>query len=69
MEKEYDGYIFDKLIRNDGLYQYIIFLPELKLTSKITIRDNFENFENKKCMLFLFNDEENFKQKIRVHIL
>ena len=69
MDKEYDGYIFDKLIRNDGLYQYIIFLPELKLTSKITIRDNFENFENKKCMLFLFNDEENFKQKIRVHIL
>jgi exoribonuclease R len=69
MEKEYDGYIFDKLIRNDGLYQYIIFLPELKLSSKITIRDNFENFENKKCMLFLFNDEENFKQKIRVHIL
>jgi exoribonuclease R len=69
MDKEYDGYIFDKLIRNDGLYQYIIFLPELKLSSKITIRDNFENFENKKCMLFLFNDEENFKQKIRVHIL
>jgi len=69
MEKEYDGYVFDKINRNDGLYQYIVFLPELKLSSRITLRDNFENFENKKFKLYLFNDEENFKRKIRLQIL
>jgi len=69
MDKEYDGFLFDKLARNDGLYQFIVFLPELKLASRITLRDNFENFNNKKFKLFLFNDEESFKKKIRLHLL
>jgi exoribonuclease R len=69
MEKQYDGYIFDKIDRNDGLYQYIVFLPELKMSSRITLRDNFENFDNKKFMLYLFHDEDNFKRKIRVQLL
>lgn len=69
LETIYDGYVFDKINRNDGLYQYIVFLPELKLSSRITLRDNFENFENKKFMLYLFNDEENFKKKIRLQLI
>jgi len=69
MDKEYDGYLFDKIERNDLLYQYIVFLPELKLSSRITLRDNFENFTNKKFKLFLFHNEEKFKLKIRLQIL
>ena len=69
MEKAYDGYLFDKINRNDGLYQFIVFLPELKLSSRITMRENFDNFDCKKFKLFLFNDEENFKKKIRLHLM
>jgi exoribonuclease R len=69
MEREYDGYLFDKILKNDGLFQFIVFLPELKLSSRITLRSNFENFENKKFKLFLFNDEESFKKKIRLHLI
>jgi exoribonuclease R len=69
MEKEYDGYVFDKINRNDGLYQYVVFLPELKMSSRITLRDEFDNFMNKKFKLFLFNDEEKFKRKIRLQLL
>jgi hypothetical protein len=69
MDKEYDGYIFDKIIRNDGLFQFIVFLPELKLSSRITLRENINNFESKKFKLFLFKDEENYKKKIRLHLL
>jgi exoribonuclease R len=69
MDKEYDGYLFDKINRNDGLYQFVVFLPELKLSSRITMRDNFDNFECKKFKLFLFNNEENFKRKIRLQML
>ena len=69
MEKEYDGYLFDKIYRNDGLYQYVVFLPELKLSSRITLREKFDNFENKKFKLYLFDDEEKFKRKIRLHML
>jgi exoribonuclease R len=69
MDKEYDGYLFNKINKNDGLYQFVVFLPELKLSSRITIRDNFENFECKKFKLYLFNNEEKFKRKIRLHLL
>jgi exoribonuclease R len=69
MEKQYQGYIFDKLERGDGLYQFIVFLPELKLSSRITLRDNFNNYENKMFRLFLFHDEENFKKKIRLQMI
>ena len=69
MEKEYDGYIFDKICRNDALYQYIVFLPDLRLTSRITLRNNLENFDCKKFKLFLFNNEEKFKMKIRLHMI
>jgi hypothetical protein len=69
MEKEYDGYLFDKIARNDGLYQFIVFLPELKLSSRITVRENYENYDSKKFKLYLFNDEESFKRKIRLQLL
>jgi exoribonuclease R len=69
MNAMYKGYIFDKITRNDGLFQYIIFLPELKMNSRITIRENIENFDNKKFKLFLFNDEEKFKKKIRLQMV
>jgi exoribonuclease R len=68
MEKEYNGYVFDKLERNDGLYQYMVFLPELKLSSRITLRENFNNFDCKMFRLYLFHDEENFKKKIRLQM-
>ena len=69
LEKEYNGYLFDKICRNDGLYQFVIYLPEIKMTSRITMRDNFDNFECKKFKLYIFNDEEQFKRKIRLHLL
>jgi exoribonuclease R len=69
MEKEYDGYLFDKISRNDGLYQFIVFLPELKLSSRITCRENLENFDCRKFKMFLFNNEEKFKKKIRLQLL
>jgi exoribonuclease R len=69
LNKDYDGYIFDKIARLDGLYQYIVFLPELKMNSRITIRENMENYEHRTFRLYLFNNEEKFKKKIRLQLL
>ena len=69
MDKLYDGYCFDKLVRNDGLYQFIVYLPELKLTSRITSRENMANYEKQQYKLFLFNNEDKFKKKIRLQIV
>jgi exoribonuclease R len=69
MDKEYQGYLFDKINRNDGLFQYIIYLPELKLTSKITLREHYERFQMEYFKLYLFNNEDKFKKKIRLHLV
>ena len=69
LEKIYDGYCFDKVVRNDGLYQYIVFLPEIKLASRITTRCNLDNYEKKYYKLYIFNNEQNFKRKIRLQII
>lgn len=69
MDKEYDGYLFDKINRNDGLYQYVVFLPEFKMSTRITLRENIQAYECKKFKLYLFNNEENFKRKIRLQMI
>ena len=68
LEPLYDGYCFDKLERNDGLFQYIVFLPELKITSRITLRDNLDNYERRKYKLFVFTNEDKMKKKIRLQL-
>uniref|UniRef100_A0A6C0B0Z2 RNB domain-containing protein n=1 Tax=viral metagenome TaxID=1070528 RepID=A0A6C0B0Z2_9ZZZZ len=68
MEQLYNGYAFDKIIRNDGLFQYIVYLPELKMASRITIRENISNYDIHKYKLYLFHNEENFKKKIRLQL-
>lgn len=68
LEPLYDGYCFDKLERNDGLFQYIVFLPELKITSRITLRDNLDNYEMRKYKLFIFTNEDKMKKKIRLQL-
>ena len=69
MEKEYTGYVFDKINKNNGFFQYVVFLPELKLSSRITLTDNFQKVETKKFRLYLFNNEEKLKLKVRLHLL
>ena len=68
MEKEYIGYLIEKIIVNDNLNHYNVFIPELKLSAMITTTENFQVFDCKKCKLFVFNNEVNFKRKIRIHI-
>jgi exoribonuclease R len=69
LAKEYNGYVFDKLVRNDGLFQFIVFLPELKLYSKLTLRENFADYDLKRFKIFVFNDENSLKKKIRLHVI
>jgi exoribonuclease-2 len=69
LETEFDGYVFDKIIRNDGLYQYIVYLEDLKSVSRITSRFDLINFQKYKFKVYVFHEEATLKKKIRLHIL
>ena len=65
---EYKGFMFDKMERNDGLYQYVVYLPDLKLVSRIVVTNNIDNYAEHTFTLYLFHDEERFKKKIRIQL-
>ena len=69
METEYKGYVFDKIERNDGLFQYIVYLEDIKCVSRITSRFDLDDFGNYNFKIFVFNDEATLKKKVRLHII
>ena len=67
--KTFQGFCLDKLHRNDGLFQYVIYLPELKLTSRMIIKEELQNFQENQYSLYIFKNENNLKKKIRIQII
>lgn len=67
-EKEYEGYVFDKIKRNDGLFQYIVYLHTIKVISRITIRNDLNNYDTALFKIYLLSDENSLKKKIRLQI-
>tara|TARA_B100001173_G_C15703191_1_gene426990 strand:- start:50 stop:613 length:564 start_codon:yes stop_codon:yes gene_type:complete len=69
LDKIYDGNIFDMIKRNDGLYQYICYIPEIKLVSRLTIREKLVDYDNIKLKLYIFVDEDRLQKKIRIQMI
>jgi hypothetical protein len=68
MDRTYSGILFDKVIRNDGYFSYMVYLKELKLLSRITSSILLENYSHHNFHIYLFEDEDNTKKKIRLHL-
>ena len=63
----FEGYIFDKLERSDGLFQYMVYISKINMASRITIRYNLNNYTKHNFSLHIFNKKESFKKKVRLH--
>ena len=61
------GYVFDKMDRS-GIWQYTVYIPSIKLVSKITTCTNMENYEKHNFNVHLFQDEECVKRKVRLSL-
>ena len=68
LANNYEGIIFDKLMKTDGMFSYMVYLPEFKLLSRITISEEFNNYSSHIFKIFLFEDEEKVKRKIRLQL-
>jgi exoribonuclease R len=69
MEKEHDGIIFDKIVKNDGTIHYMVYLEKLKMLSRITTHIDLIDHSYYKFRIFLFEDEDKSKKKIRLQII
>jgi len=68
LERKHTGFIFDKIIRNDDLYQYMVYFPEFKMVNRFTSRHDKENLSAQLFKLYVFMDENQLKQKIRIEL-
>jgi hypothetical protein len=68
LEKTHEGYAFSKKARaqEQHLDEYSVYLPELKLTTRVFTNAPIELYEKGNYKLYLFDNEEKFKKKIRL---
>ena len=67
-DKVFEAFVFDKIVRNDALYQYMVFMPEFKMTNRFTSRHDIELYSKQNFKVYVFMDEIRLKQKIRIEI-
>ena len=67
-DKVYSGYCFHEKLLDNGLYKYNLYLPELKTTS-VVICSKLVLLEKHQFKLFVFNNEDKMKKKIRLHLV
>tara|TARA_Y100000816_G_C26103064_1_gene585146 strand:- start:137 stop:1927 length:1791 start_codon:yes stop_codon:yes gene_type:complete len=67
LESSHVGYVFDKIDR-DGILQYTVFIPSIKLVSKLTTTMEMKNYDKYSFKLHLIQDEDNIKRKVRVSV-
>jgi len=69
MYNEYSGVIFDKIMKNDGNYSYMVYLKDIKLLSRFSSHNNFDDYSNHNFKIYLFEDEDKTKKKIRLQLI
>ena len=67
LTKIWNGYVFDRIDRT-GLWQYNVYIPELKLVSKITTGTKIDNYQETQFNIHLFVDEDCVKRKVRLSL-
>ena len=68
-QKSYTGYLFDKVERENKYNQYNVYLPELKIISRVNIKDIYEDYQKKNFKIYLIEDEATLKRKIRLQMI
>lgn len=69
MNNEYPGIIFDKIMKNDGNYSFMVYLKDIKLLSRFSSHNSFDEFSKHMFKIYLFEDEDKTKKKIRLQLV
>lgn len=65
----HSGYIFDVMERNDGLFQYIVFLNKINLINKFISYKKLEKYSKQMFKVFLIEESDTLKQKVRFELI
>jgi exoribonuclease R len=68
LEQLHNGYAYHKKTRDDEMlpFQYNVYLPELNICLKIYSAEDLPEYSFGKYKLYVFDNEEKMKKKIRI---
>ena len=65
----HEGYIFDVMERNDGLFQYVVFLNKINLINKFISYKKLEKYSKQMFKVFLIEESDTLRQKVRFELI
>jgi hypothetical protein len=73
MDQIHKGYAFSKKeVKHENSeykYEYLVYLPDMNITNRIFSNEEHLLYSPRNYKLYLFNDEEKFKKKIRLQLI
>jgi len=66
--QEFSGILFDRTSVS-AQYEYVVYIEELKMFSRIKLEDCIENFTKSQFRIFVFEDEDRLCRKIRLQMV
>lgn len=69
MNNQYEGIVFGKVFKNDGSIHYMVYLESIRILSRINTYVEIPNYSKHMFKIFLFEDEDKVKKKIRLQII
>ena len=69
LNTDYNGIVFDKVQKTNGMFTYIVYLEELKLLARYGDSQEYDNFKKCRFKLFMFEKESAFKKKIKLQLI
>ena len=68
-EKTYEGILFDKLKKTDGSFAYMVLLDNINVMTRYVSQESYNNKSKLTFKLYLFEDENKLKQKIKIKLI
>uniref|UniRef100_A0A6C0DC52 RNB domain-containing protein n=1 Tax=viral metagenome TaxID=1070528 RepID=A0A6C0DC52_9ZZZZ len=69
MDNTFQGTVFSKEIKSNEKITYMVYLEKIKLLSKITTSNDLSNYSKHNFKIYLFEDEDKVRKKIRLQII
>jgi len=69
MENLHTGILFDKNKKTDTLFAYMVYMEDIKILARISSDIDYALYTKVNCKLYLFQDEDKVRNKIRTVIL
>lgn len=69
MDNNYEGIVFGKVLKNDGSIHFMVYLESIRILSRINTYLEIPNYSKHMFKIFLFEDEDKVKNKIRLQMI